>query len=358
MIRVLLVEDSVVTREYLKHLLARDPQMEVVAAACDGREAVDLTARLKPDIVLMDVHMPRMDGYEATRQIMERVPTPIVMITASASRDEARLAFEALRAGALTLVDKPTGPEHPRHAETVRLMLDTVRLMAEVKVVRRWPKERDSRTPARPSAVEPGRKIRVVAVGASTGGPQVVSDLLGRLPGDLGVPILVVQHIAPGFIAGLAEWLRQVTPLRVKLAEPRETLEADTVYLAPDGLQMGVKGAGSICLTKTAAPDGFCPSVTYLMESVADACGASAIGVLLTGMGRDGASGLRRLHDAGGVTLVQDEETSVIFGMPQEAIRLGAADYVLPPRRIAETICRFVRDGTAKGRTQTVSGRE
>jgi len=334
MIRVLVADDSATVREYLAYVLGDDPALEVVGTARDGQEAVEQVERLKPDIVVMDVHMPRMNGFEATRQIMERTPTPIVIVSASISREEVALTFEALKAGALTVVDKPGGPDHPKHAESARRLVETVRLMAEVKVVRRWPRRERLAPPPMPS-LTPERKIRLIAIGASTGGPQTVAEILGRLPGDLAVPILIVQHIAPGFTEGLAEWLGQGGSLAVKLAEAGESARPATVYVAPDGSQMGITRDGRIRLTSEAAGDGVCPSASYLFQSVADAYGRSAIGVLLTGMGRDGAAGLRRLREAGGTTIAQDEETSVIFGMPGEAIRLGAAEYVLSPRQIA-----------------------
>jgi len=344
MIRVLVAEDSAVTREYLVFLLGQDRALQVVGAARDGQEALEHAERLKPDVILMDVHMPRMNGYEATRRIMERAPTPIVMVSASLSRDEAAVAFEALRAGALTVVEKPGGPDHPDQAEDARRLVEIVKLMAEVKVVRRFPRRKRPVTP--PSFPPPsGRTIRLVAIGASTGGPQVLAEILAGLPANFGAPILIVQHIAPGFTEGLAQWLGQGTRLGVKLPEPGEAVRPGTVYLAPNGWQMGIRRDGRIRLTKEAAENGFCPSASHLFQSVAEAYGRSAMGILLTGMGRDGAAGLRRLREAGGVTVAQDEETSVIFGMPGEAIRLGAAEYVLAPAQIAAAIRSMVTQG-------------
>jgi len=335
-IRVLLAEDSATVREYLAWLLDGDPGLEVVGTARDGVEAVEQAERLKPDVLLMDVHMPRLNGYEATRQIMERAPAPIVMISASLERDEVAMTFAALEAGALTVLGKPAGPDDPRHAEAARRIRETVRLMSEVKVVRRWPR-REPPPPRAPLAL-PGRRIRLVAVGASTGGPPVVAQILKALPRDLGASVLLVQHIASGFSAGLAEWLDQVAPLPVKLAERGEPARPGSVYVAPEGWQMGITTQGRIHLSREPAEDGFCPSASSLFESVAASYGRSGMGVLLTGMGRDGASGLRRLRQAGGLTIAQDEATSAVFGMPGEAIRLGAADHVLAPDQIADAI--------------------
>ena len=342
MVRVLVAEDSPVTREYLVYLLDQDPALQVAGTARDGMEAVEQAEVLRPDVILMDVHMPRLNGFEATRLIMERVPTPIVIVSASYSRDEEALTFEALRAGALSVVEKPVGPDRPGQEESARKLVETLRLMAEVKVVRRW-----SRRPRPPQpAVSPaptGRRVRIVAIGASTGGPAALSEILEQLPGDLAAPILVVQHIATGFTPGLVEWLAQGTRLAVKLAEDQVMVHPGTVYVAPEGKQMGITSAGRIHLETESGGNGFRPSASHLLEAVTEAYGRHALGVLLTGMGRDGAKALLQLREAGGITIAQDEATSVVFGMPGEAIRLGAAQYILSPERIAETIRSLVR---------------
>jgi two-component system chemotaxis response regulator CheB len=334
MIRVLVAEDSMVTREYLVHLLSQDPALLVVGTVQNGLEAVEQAEQLRPDVILMDVHMPVMNGYEATRQIMERVPTPIVMVSSSMSRDEVAVSFEALKAGALTVLDKPGGVGHPDSAKTASQLREAVRLMAGVKVIRRWQRRaRSAAPPTLPARVN--SNVQLIALGASTGGPTVIAEILGGLPGNLSVPILAVQHIAPGFAAGLAEWVGRGTALRVKLAESGETAQPGTVYLAPHGSQMGITKGKRIHLTDGPAENSFCPSVSHLFQSVAESFGQSAVGILLTGMGQDGAAGLLTLKQAGGMTIVQDEETSVIFGMPGEAVRLGAAQFVLSPRQIS-----------------------
>lgn len=340
MIRVLIAEDSAATREYLVSLLDADPALGAAGIARDGMEAVEQAERLRPDVILMDVHMPRLNGFEATRLIMERVPTPIVVVSASYSRDQEALTFEALRAGALAVVEKPPGPDHPGQPESARKLRETLRLMAEVKVVRRWPRRVHPAPPGPPpvSAAAPGRPLRLVAIGASTGGPAALCEILEELPGDLEAPILVVQHIAPGFTQGLVEWLDQGTELVVKLAQDGEQVRPGTVYVAPEGAQMGITAAGRIQLDADPGSDGFRPSASHLLAAVTRAYGRSALGVILTGMGRDGAQALLHLREAGGTTIAQDEATSVVFGMPGEAVRLGAAQYVLSPARIAETI--------------------
>ncbi|HYU42691.1 MAG TPA: chemotaxis protein CheB [Vicinamibacteria bacterium] len=341
MVRVLLVEDSAVTLEYLGLLLSQDRGLEVVATARDGVEAVEKAERLHPDVILMDVHMPRLGGLEATRQIMAQVPTPIVLITASLDPGETELGFESIKAGALTLVGKPGGLDSPEGRELIR----TVKLMAEVKVVRRWP----VRTVARDRMPRPVQRVDVVAIGASTGGPATLAEILAGLRSARALPpILVVQHITPGFSAGLAEWLGKESGLPVRLAKTGQRLAAGVVHVAPDGMEMGIGADARIVLSRPPSNDGSQPTVDHLFESVAASHGRCAMGILLTGMGRDGAAGLRRLREAGAITVAQDEATSVIFGMPGEAIRLGAAEHVLSPRDISRLILTI--PGTQEGR--------
>jgi two-component system, chemotaxis family, protein-glutamate methylesterase/glutaminase len=336
MIRVLVVDDSPTVRQHLGLVLADAPDLQVVGAAVDGLDAVAQAERLRPDVIVMDVYMPRMDGYEATRQIMQRVPTAIVMVSTAARREELAMTFDALKAGALTVLEKPGGLDHPDAEASVQKLIDTVRLMAQVKVVRHWPRRDWTVAPVRP--VDSGRRTRVVAIGASTGGPQVLADVLGNQARDFPVPILVVQHIALGFTVGLAKWMAQGTQLSVKVATAGEVAQPGTVYLAPDALQMGVSADGRIRLTPGTGEHAFCPSISHLFDSVAAAYGRAGMGILLTGMGRDGAAGLKAIHEAGGVTIAQDKESSVIFGMPAEAIKLGAARHVMSPDEIAATL--------------------
>jgi two-component system chemotaxis response regulator CheB len=336
-IRVLIAEDSAVTREYLVYLLEEDPLISIVGTARNGKEAVELAERLRPDVILMDVHMPLVNGYEATRRIMERWPAPIVMATASSSELETHGGFRALEAGALVLVDKPPGPDDPGRDDAARELLRTLKLMAEVKVVRRWA----ARPQPAPVPVPPPRGVpaRVVAIGASTGGPPVLAQILRTLPATLGCPVLVVQHIAAGFTAGFVDWLASVIPVPVRLARAGERAEPATVYVAAGGGHLRLGRDGRIAIDDGPARHGFRPSISHLFESVADVCGSAAVGILLTGMGRDGADGLRRLRDTGALTVAQDEASSVVFGMPAEAVRLGAAASVLPPEGIAALLC-------------------
>lgn len=346
-IRVLIAEDSLVCRELLVSLLQSATGLQVVGAARDGAEAVRLVRRLKPDVVAMDVFMPEMDGLEATRRIMSEFPCPIVMVSSKLSGNEQELTFDALQAGALSILPKPSTEDSPAVYEA---LVSQLRLMSEVKVVRRWHRPRQgSVKPARPDKKAPltvsrnGKsKIQIVAVAASTGGPGALATILGRLPADFPVPILVVQHVTTGFGEGLVKWLDGQTPLKVRLGRSANDPKAGEVLVAPDNYHMGVNQMGLISLCKSHAKETICPSADHLFHSVAQVYGATAIGVILTGMGSDGKEGLQTMHQLGAHTVAQNKETSVVFGMPAVAIESGAITQVEPLDRIADVLMALV----------------
>lgn len=345
MIHVLVVEDSPVVRDLLAYLLNSDPKIRVVGFAANGEEALDAVQRKKPHVVTMDIHMPTMDGFEATRRIMENHPTPIVIVSGSSTREEVAVTFRALEAGALAVVARPKGIGHPEHESSAKEFVQSVKLMSEVKVVRRWPRLKERQeipSSAKLKMDTAPANIQVVAIGASTGGPVVLQTILSAVPRDFPIPILIVQHMAPGFIQGFAEWLGQTSGLRVQVAMHGDLLEAGRAYVAPDGFGMGVGIGGRVLLSKCEPGDGMCPSISHLLRSVADLYGKNAIGVLLSGMGKDGAEELKLLKEKGAITIVQEEETCVVPGMPGAAIQLGAETYVLPPERIGAAIARLV----------------
>ena len=340
-IRVLLVEDSPVAQELLLHLFGGDLQFVVAGVAADGEEGVAAAQRLRPDVIVMDIHMPKLDGFAAARRIMETCPTRIVMVTASTNSGEVAATFRTLEAGALTILAKPVGPGSPAFAAAAEEFLRTIRSMAEIPVVRRWPAR--TAAPAVPVAASlSAAAVRVVALGASTGGPMALQEILSRLPKDLPVPLLIVQHISAGFTVGFAEWLTQAAGFAVRVAVQGECVLAGNAYVAPADMQMGLRADGVIELADAPVEYGVRPSVSYLFRSLAASFGAAAVGVLLTGMGRDGAQELKAMRAAGAVTIAQNSDSSVVFGMPGEAVKLDAADYVLSPEAIATTLVRLV----------------
>lgn len=341
MIRILLVEDCAVQREALSFMIEEAGGFEIIATAGDGVEAVAKTEHLRPDIVLMDCHMPILDGIGATRTIMERCPVPIVITSATSAEDDTEFVFEAIHSGALAVVSKPSGLVGPEVERQIAEMLRILRLMSEVKVV-----GRRFAVPANGVAI-PVRTtssdqipIRIVGIAGSTGAPTVIADILERVGPAFSAPILIVQHIVRGFVGGLVGWLGRRSGMSVQLAQPGMKVAAGTVYVAPDDSQMGVDAQGRILLAddRPGEEEDFRPSANYLFHSLASTYGRHAMGVLLTGMGRDGAKGLLDLRKRGGVTAVQDEASSVVFGMPGEAVRLGAAGNILPPPEIARLI--------------------
>jgi two-component system chemotaxis response regulator CheB len=339
-IRVLLADDSPTARALLGAILRDAGGFQVVGEASDGLEALELTERLAPDLVLMDVHMPALDGIAATREIMSRSPRPILIVSAATARD-VDLSLNATQAGALMALPKPEGPSSPRFEEQRAELVRMARAMASVKVVRRW--SQDRRPPARPPI---GRTragtTELVAMAASTGGPPALRTILDGLPPDFPAPILIVQHIARDFAAGFAEWLGSSGRLRARLPEDGERLLAGTIYVAPDDRHLGVTRDGCIALSTAPPIGGFRPSATHLFASAGRAYGPRALAVILTGMGSDGADGLEIAHGAGTFVVAQDEASSIVFGMAQAAIARGAADRVLPLERIAPLIMERV----------------
>ncbi len=352
-IKVLVADDSAMMRMFLVHLLESDPRIQVVGAVDDGQAALDFVARSKPDVVLMDIHMPRMDGFEATRRIMETQPVPIVICSATARTEDLVITFRAMEAGAIACIQKPLAREHGDFEAMAAHLLDTVRLMSEVKVVRRRPRARGAPSPATEPAADAIRprapaQIKIIGIGASTGGPPVLQTILAGLPKDFAVPVLIVQHIAKGFVCGMAEWLNQTTDLQVHIASYGTVPLPGHVYLAPDDFHMGIGNGGVIILTREAPENHLRPAVAFLFRTLAQAYGPNAVGVLLTGMGRDGADELKAMKDRGAVTIAQDLESSVVHGMPGVAIALGGATHVLPAAKIADALIALVTPGNGE----------
>jgi two-component system chemotaxis response regulator CheB len=340
MIRVLIADDMSTMRELLVAVLDADPGIEIVGVAKNGREAIEMTRRLRPDVIAMDTHMPEVDGFEATKKIMIEAPTPIVIVSGSMEARNVNVSMNALRAGALALLAKPPGVNAPNFQEVIVHLTATIKAMAGVKVVRhRQPRAPSSSTHAA-NLLRP-LHLSVIAIVASTGGPAALARILGDLPAQFPVPILIVQHISSGFVNGLVAWLNTVCSLNVKVATNGDPLVASTVYLAGDGAHLGVGADFKVKLDHAGPIGGFRPSATHLFKSVASVFGSSAVALLLTGMGQDGVDGLRDVRGAGGGVLAQDEASSIVFGIPGTAIAQGLVDEVLPLAAIGERLTKM-----------------
>ena len=349
-VRVLVVDDSPSCRELLVMLLDADPRLQVVGHADDGESAVQAAAALRPDVITMDIHLPGLDGFAATRRIMETCPTRIIMVTSSSVPNEMAASFEALACGALTVIGKPMGPMDPLFPAAREELCRTVALMAEVAVVRRWPARRgtvpepapaQAQAQAAAEVTHPAR-LRLVAVGASTGGPLALHALLSVLVHGFSAPMVVVQHISPGFGDGLVQWLGHSTGHPVRLPVDGERMQPGVVYVAPEGMHTAVRADGDVMLTDAPPENGFRPAVGWLFRSVAAQFGAGAAGLLLTGMGADGAQELKAMREAGALTMVQDSRSAVVHGMPGAALRLHAARHALPPEAMAQALNRLI----------------
>lgn len=337
-ITVVVVDDSPMVRQLVVEIL-QDAGMQVVGVGANGEEAVQLVQRLRPDVLTLDIRMPKMDGLEATRQIMSQVPTPIVIVAGTLAQADADIAFEALRSGALTMVRTPGLADREGCAKLVQ----TVRLMADVPVVHHWLPRRPAQSDSASAAVvlrvaDCPHRVQMVGMVASTGGPAMLATVLAQLPADFPLPILVVQHITRGFVGGMAEWLGAQVKLRVGIANHGDTPAPGTVLLAPDDYHLQVNVGGSTELTKEPPYKGLRPAGNYLFRSLALAYGPRAVGIVLTGMGDDGADGLRALRRAGGLTLAQGESSCVVYGMPHEAVVHKSVEHVLSPDEIARTL--------------------
>src|SRR3989338_5012833 len=347
MINVLIVDDSAVVRQHLKDVLESDKDIRVMGTAKDGEEAVRFVQEKKPDVITMDINMPNMNGFEATRKIMETNPVPIVIVTASYDRSDVEKSFHSMEAGALAIIEKPFGEGPPHSKETQNDLVQTVKLMSEVKVVRRWKRERQSeaidKKVSDKGLKKRDEKIKIVAIGASTGGPPIIQTILSGLKKGYSAPILVVQHISKGFLEGLVEWLRQSTGLPVHIAKHGEELLPGHIYFARDDYHLGVDKDGRLRLSREEIENGLRPSVSYLFRSIINSFDGEAVGILLTGMGKDGAMEMKMMKDNGAVTIAQDRESSVVYGMPGEAVRLDGATYVLSPEEIAQTLEALAR---------------
>ncbi|XRO77669.1 protein-glutamate methylesterase/protein-glutamine glutaminase [Methanocaldococcus sp. 10A] len=361
-IRVLVVDDSAFMRKVISDILNSDPEIEVIGTAKDGVEAVELVQKLQPDVVTMDVEMPRMNGLEAVRKIMEIRPTPIVMLSAL-TREGSKITFEALEAGAVDFIPKPSGSISLDIRKIGEDIIKKVKQAAKAKVVKRIRTTTISKptteikgettvsqmSSATGELMVPDSKLKemCVIIGSSTGGPPVVTEIISKLPKKMP-PIFVVQHMPPGFTKLFADRINQVSKLNVKEAEHGERVMPGYVYIAPGDYHMLLTKRGDnvyISLdNKMPKVNGTRPAVDITAEAVANIYGGKSVGVILTGIGKDGAYGFKKIKEKGGKIIAQDGKTCVVFGMPKAVIELGIADVVLPPSEIPRAIVKFCKE--------------
>jgi len=337
-IRVLIVDDSPLAVEILRRMLATAPEMVVAGVAGNGVEALKLIPEVRPDVVCTDLHMPKMSGLDMIREVMTRYPLPILVISVSVQEDQKQNIFQMLEAGALDILAKPRGGLQSDFDVTAHDLVTKVRILSGVKVIgrRRAAAGAAARPPslARLAAAPP----RIIGIGASTGGPQALENVLHHLSADFPLPLVCVQHIALGFMGGLVAWLAGRCHIPVRTAQEGAHPLAGTAYFPPDDRHLEIDDAGTFRCSDAVATAGHRPSVDLAFSSLARHYGGAAVGVLLTGMGVDGAQGMLDIARAGGLTIAQDEQSSVVFGMPKRAIELGGARQVLPLDQIGPAL--------------------
>jgi two-component system, chemotaxis family, protein-glutamate methylesterase/glutaminase len=334
-VRVLIVDDSLLMQQLLSYIFNQDPEFQVVGTADDARSALEKVASLKPDVVTMDIQIKRSNGLEVTRQLMQTMPLPIVVISTSCQTGDTQVAMEVVQAGALAALPKPPSLNHPDFPRAAAGLRQMVKDMSCVKVVKRRPTAASTLTSLPLIPGSNSDPYEVVAIGASTGGPPAVLSLLKDLSPRLPVPVLLVQHIYPGFAPGLVQWLSSETDWQIKLVHASTKAESGVVYLCENGFQMGIRPDLTITVQSDRAQSRHAPSVSYLFAAVASAFGARAIGIILSGMGNDGAEELKMMRARGALTIAQDQKSSTVYGMPGEAAKIKAAEHVLSPTATA-----------------------
>jgi two-component system chemotaxis response regulator CheB len=346
MIKVLIVDDSNTETQILKNIFESDADLQVVACAKNGKEAIEFNKKYKPHIITMDINMPVMNGIQAINEIMSHQPVPIVVISSQLDA-EMQTTYLALDAGALSVMEKPIDINAPNFAYAKKFMISTIKSMAEIRVIkRRFNIKKHHILTVEQTKTKNDNGYEIVAIGTSVGGPQVLKAILSQLPTDFSLPIVIVQHMTMGYMTGFVKWLNDNVAIHVKEACHDEILQGGIVYFAPDHHHLEIERIKEKLISKlTNKPpvSGFCPSATVLLESVATTCGQNAVGVLLTGMGNDGAQGLLEIKHSHGHTIIQDEESAIVFGMAGVAQSIGAVDAVVELDKMSEYLIQLTK---------------
>ncbi len=333
-IKVLLVEDSLIALELLQRLLKSSSEVNVVGTARNGQEALKLIPKVNPSVICTDLHMTPIDGLELTRQVMEKFPRPILVISNSVQEDDTKNIFGLLQAGAVDIFPKPTSGDYKEYEQVKHRLLAKIKMLSQVTVKARSTNATWRSTIANPNINDTGI-LRAIAIGASTGGPQAIHKIITSLPPDFPIPIFCAQHIGDGFLHGLISWLKEDSHLNVKIAQIGETPAPKTVYFAPERAHLEFDAQGKFIYSNFTTATGTCPSIDVLFKSVARIYGKSSASILLTGMGTDGVAGTEAVNAAGGITIAQDEQSCLVFGMSKLAISAGAVGHILNLSEIA-----------------------
>ncbi|NGZ27278.1 MAG: chemotaxis-specific protein-glutamate methyltransferase CheB [Magnetococcales bacterium] len=346
-IRVLLVDDSIIALTVLRKMFDSANDVEIVGTAKDGVEALELIPKVSPNVICTDLHMPRMDGLQLTKEVMQRHPLPILVVSVSVQDGDDDNIFRLLEAGAIDVFPKPRGGlDGNLDPFRTRELLSKVRILSGVVPIRRHRRVTAGSGSSPQVVVRSGvSRPKLITIGASTGGPQAIMEILSDLPGDLAVPVVCIQHISSGFLNEMVEWLNRHTPLKVTVAREGEAPKAGWVYFPPEDCHLTFDDQGRFITRHEEQQDFFlesapwhCPSVDVTFMSALKAYGKDILALLLTGMGKDGAEGMMAMTRSGCITVAQDEESCVVFGMPQQAIAMGGARHVLSLARMADFI--------------------
>jgi two-component system, chemotaxis family, protein-glutamate methylesterase/glutaminase len=334
-IRVLIVDDSPIFQTVLKNIFKTSPDIEVVGTASNGIEGLAVIPELDPDVVCTDFHMPIMDGLEFTKQVMLHYPRPILVISISVQTEQRHRIFELLEAGAVDIFPKPRSTVNQDAQINQLKLINKIKILAGVKVFRKRTPQASLKFELLPntsqqSPVNRTSEIKIIAIGTSTGGPQALQTIFASLPANFSVPIVCVQHISHGFLDGLIQWLSLTSRLPIEIARSGITPQPGRVYFPPEQHHLELDSQRKFVCADSPPIGSHRPAVDITFKSVAEVYGCKAIAILLTGMGKDGAAGMQMIYQAGGLTIAQDRETSVIFGMPKEAIELGGVKHILP----------------------------
>lgn len=340
-IKVLIVDDSTVASRFLAHVIESDPKIKVIGFAPDGEKALEMLTYMSPDVITMDISMPKLNGFDTTERIMRVKPLPIVMVSGLYASNDLDAAFKAMEAGALAILSRPVSIEDPDYEKMAKSLIGTIKTVSEVKVVTRKDAKGFSPAGSNPLRPKPEKSVQAVGIGASLGGPLALEKILSRLPANFPVPVFIVQHISSGFAEGFAKWLQKNSALKVRLPENEEMAKPGFVYVAPDNKHMVIGEKGKIFL-KEGKEKEICPSVDRLFESLSKAYKKDVMGVILTGMGRDGALGLLEMRKSGALTVSQSEDDCVMYSMPKAAVEVGASQSSMNLDEIAALIQKAV----------------